>query len=592
MKIEKKIIIVTAASCLVSLLLFQVYHVLSSLALKRESVEEFRVVLMNRYDQDIKHQVENVVSMLDGLYKLHKQGKMTLEEAKYQGKELIRNIRYGSEGYFWIDTYDGTNVMHAYKPEIEGKNRINSRDIKGKLLIKEIIENGRKPGGDYTDFYFTKGNGSIPYPKRGYSLSFEQFEWVIGTGNYLDQIEDTVQREELYYTREIRNSLVISVAVFFLVAFISVTVSRHYARRYVTHPLADLVGAFRELAGGDGNLSRKIALSSGDELQELADLFNIFTGKIRTVIADVITVADELASVSAEVSASTISFSDNSQSQASSAEEVSASTEEVSGEVDIVASLALRQSESINSLKIKINELTAEITELGEKIIESRNTTSVIAKNSGEGMKALSELNESMKQILTSSGEMDNIVMIINDISDKINLLALNAAIESARAGEAGRGFAVVADEISKLADQTAGSIKNINALIKKNYEEINRSMERLEAANSKIKGIIDGVSSIESVISNLALTTEKQAKANETVSITASDIIKMSGEIKERTGQQKTAMDEIVTIMTTISELTQTSAAGAEQMAETGRQVAVMADDLKGKVGFFKVQE
>ncbi len=590
MKIEKKIIIVTALSCLVTLLLFQLYYVLSALTMKRESVNEFRVVLMNRYDQDIKHQVENVVSMLDGLYKLHKQGKISLDEAKYQGKELVRNIRYGSEGYFWIDTYDGTNVMHAYKPEIEGKNRIDARDIKGKLLIKEIIENGRKQGGDYTDFYFTKGNGNVPYPKRGYSLSFEPFEWVIGTGNYLDQIEDTVKREEMYYSREIINSLFISAAVFFAVAFISILVSRYYARKYITRPLDDLVSAFSELSAGDGDLSRKIELSSRDELQGLADSFNSFTGKIRTVIADVIAVADELASVSAEVSSSTTSFSDNSQSQASSAEEVSASTEEVSGEVDLIASLALRQSESIISLQDKINELTAEITELGQRIIESRETTTAMEHNSDEGMKALAGLNESMKQILSSSGEMDKIVMIINDISEKINLLSLNAAIESARAGEAGRGFAVVADEISKLADQTAGSIKDINSLIKKNYEEINRSMEKLETANGKINGIIDGVRSIDEVIINLSVTTDKQARANEIVNSTASDVINMSGEIKERTGQQKTAMDEVVSIMVTITELTQSSAAGAEQMAETGRQVAVMADALKDKVGFFKV--
>jgi methyl-accepting chemotaxis protein len=213
-----------------------------------------------------------------------------------------------------------------------------------------------------------------------------------------------------------------------------------------------------------------------------------------------------------------------------------------------------------------------------------------MAHNSGEGIKALSDLNESMKLIRSSSGEMDKIVMMINEISDRINLLSLNAAIESARAGEAGRGFAVVADEISKLADQTAGSIKDINTLIKKNFEEINRSMDRLEAANSKISGIIAGVDSIDSIINNLVAATEKQVKANETVNITASEMMEMSEGIKNRTGQQKTAMDEVVSIISTISDLIQSSAAGAEQMAETGQQVALMADTLKVKVGFFKV--
>jgi methyl-accepting chemotaxis protein len=91
-------------------------------------------------------------------------------------------------------------------------------------------------------------------------------------------------------------------------------------------------------------------------------------------------------------------------------------------------------------------------------------------------------------------------------------------------------------------------------------------------------------------MISSLVMATEKQVKANDTVNITSSEMMKMSEEIKDRTGQQKTAMDEIVSIISTISDLIQSSAAGAEQMAETGQQMSLMADKLKVKVGFFKV--
>jgi methyl-accepting chemotaxis protein len=147
------------------------------------------------------------------------------------------------------------------------------------------------------------------------------------------------------------------------VALISFFVSRYYARKHVTVPLNGLVSAFKELSGGDGDLSRRIILKSEDELSELAGSFNTFAGKIRDVVADVILIADDLASVSAEVSASTVSFSENSQNQASSAEEVSASTEEVSHEVEFIAELAVRQSSSLSTLKVKINELTLEIKE-------------------------------------------------------------------------------------------------------------------------------------------------------------------------------------------------------------------------------------
>ncbi len=590
MKIESKIIIVTAMSCLLSLLLFQVYYVWGLYSLKKESVAEFRSVLLSMYDEDIKHQVQNVVTMLDGVYKLHKEGKLTMKEAQQQGKELVRGIRYGTEGYFWIDTYDGTNVMHAYKHQIEGINRIGSKDIKGKLLIKEIIENGRKPGGGYTDFYFTKGDGKVPYPKRGYSLSFEPFGWVVGTGNYIDQIEATVKKEEEYYAREVQKGLAVSLAVFLLAAAASFLAARRYARKYITHPLRNLVNAFRELSQGDGDLSKTIELDTRDELRELAESFNIFTGKIRDVITDVIAIADRLAGVSSEVSASTGNFSENSQAQAASAEEVSASTEEVSREVDFVASLTADQHHRLSGLRGKISELSREIGDLNARIRQSREITAGIARDSDTGVRSLSELTESMGKIKESSGEMDQIVTIINDISERINLLSLNAAIESARAGEAGRGFAVVADEISKLADQTAGSIKDINALIKRNVEEIGRSMEKLGVANGKISGIIGGIGSIDEIINNLTSTTGKQVAANREVDTTSEEMMRMTGEIKDRTGLQKTAMDEIVTVVSTMTDLIQSNAAGATEMADTGRQVALMADELKKKVGFFRV--
>ena len=98
---------------------------------------------------------------------------------------------------------------------------------------------------------------------------------------------------------------------------------------------------------------------------------------------------------------------------------------------------------------------------------------------------------------------MQNIVGIINDISDKINLLSLNAAIEAARAGDAGRGFAVVADEISKLADQTAHSIKEISDLIQENETEISRGTENVRASVEMISQIISGVNVISEFINS-----------------------------------------------------------------------------------------
>ena len=172
--------------------------------LSRTSLDQIEAVMVENYDEEIKKQVDNAISMLDAVYAKYEEGEYTLEEAQVLGADLLREMHYGDGGYFWADTYEGDNVVFLGS-ETEGTNRMEEKDANGFQMIKEIIRGGKEPDGGYTDYYFPKAGSTEPLPKRSYSRAFEPFGWVIGTGNYIDDINaalDETQKEQKANTTE------------------------------------------------------------------------------------------------------------------------------------------------------------------------------------------------------------------------------------------------------------------------------------------------------------------------------------------------------------------------------------------------------
>ena len=131
----------------------------------------------------IKSEVETAVSMLQAIYTKHKEGEISLVQAKKLGADLLRELRYGTEGYFWADTTEGVNVVLYGRKDVEGKNRLEAKDKRGTFYIKEVLAKG-KAGGGYVEYWFPKRGETIAQPKRSYGLLFKPFGWVIGSGYY------------------------------------------------------------------------------------------------------------------------------------------------------------------------------------------------------------------------------------------------------------------------------------------------------------------------------------------------------------------------------------------------------------------------
>jgi methyl-accepting chemotaxis protein len=311
--------------------------------------------------------------------------------------------------------------------------------------------------------------------------------------------------------------------------------------------------------------------------------------RTRALLMSISGISNQLAESSSLMSNTTDIFSSNAQNQAASAEEITATVEEISAGVESISDIANIQMIKMEGLTGKLDTLSGQISSMKNMISETLGMTISISTEARNGEISLKEMDDSMKSMNQRSAEMANIIGLINDISDKINLLSLNAAIEAARAGDAGRGFAVVADEISKLADQTFSSVKDISALIKAGENETKHGITTVNIVVQSLSEIIEGVSRISTMVQSMSEFMNSQFSTNQEVNREASDVKKRSDEIKNAAIEQKNATMEIVKSISNITELTQANAAGAEEMSANAKEISLIAVNLNDQVEDFR---
>ncbi|MDY6934769.1 MAG: methyl-accepting chemotaxis protein [Spirochaetota bacterium] len=378
---------------------------------------------------------------------------------------------------------------------------------------------------------------------------------------------------------------IIFVFAFFLFGFIIVL----FMANKIVRPIISVNTKLNDISNIDGDLTAKLLIESKDELGEMAKSFNTFVDKIRNVIKEVKDFSKNLATSSTGIAKVTDTFSMNIQSQAASSEEIHSTIEQISASMDLISNRAGDQFQQMNSLIEQMQGLSKIITNMSRRIGEAMSLVEDISSSAKSGSSYLDYMNESMNKISNSSSKITDIVNIINDISDKINLLSLNAAIEAARAGDAGRGFAVVADEISKLADQTAVSIKDIDQLVTTNDKEITKGMKNVTDTVNIISKIINGVKSINEMMNNISTDMTNQLERNDSVNNEAINVKNKSEEIRYATEELKIAVDEISKSISTITESTQITSTGAENIATNTKQASEMTENLNKLVDFFK---
>lgn len=463
LKVKTKVLFLSAFLLSVAVLI-GVISIINQEKVLQVNVKTLESSIRQDYDNNIKNQVENAISLLKGIYDKSNAGEFTLEEAKKIGADLLRGLSYGDGGYFWADTYDGDNVVLLGK-DTEGTNRMKNIDENGYPYMENIIANGRKEGGGFTEYWFPKAGETEALPKRSYSVAFEPFGWVVGTGNYIDYIDNMVNA----MAQKEKDAINASIATFitiFIIGFVLSVLFTAYMTRNLNQAFLTIRKYLNTLATGNFKVEIQESYKKRkDDFGELVKDLESMKHSVAGLVDSTKTEADQIIQVVEKVNTNMKELNSNIEDVSATTEELAASMEETAASAQEMNSSSLEIEAATRSIAEKAQEGAVQVIKITKRAKDNR----IDIRKSQELVKNVrTEIQGKLKEAL----EQSKVVTEINVLSEAImgitaqtNLLALNAAIEAARAGEAGRGFSVVAEEIRNLAEQSKNMVERIQAI-------------------------------------------------------------------------------------------------------------------------------
>lgn len=588
----------------------------------------------DKYYEDKSTLIRSVVETTFNIFNHYNQkvqsGELTLEAAQEQAINEINSLRYSGKEYFFAYTMDGITMALGSDPAKKGENRFNIEDKLGNKFLQDMIKVCQQEGSGFVDYYYPKLGSDQPLPKRSFVMLFKPWNWFVGSGVYIDDVDENLS--------EFKKSLYIPI----LIAILFAVILGFFIARNISGLIKKLEKAASKVASGNTDI--KLEINSKDEIGHLAQSFNIMVANINKQIEEVKEKSQlaERAAFETEMSKKEIEkqqkyltdkvdlmllemekfaagdltvhlevaqndaigrlfngfnhSADNLRkliSQITEAVQATASaSSQISSSSEEMAAGAQEQSFQTTEVAGAVEQMSKTIMETTEHVTHAANA----AKNSGniakEGGKIVGETINGMNRIAQvvkksadtvqalgkSSDQIGEIVQVINDIADQTNLLALNAAIEAARAGEQGRGFAVVADEVRKLAERTTKATKEIAAMIKQIQNDTN------EAVSSMTSGTLE---------------VEKGKELSDKAGVALNDIIKGSQEVVDMVTQvaaaseeQSSAAGQISKNIEGINNVAQESALGIQQIARASESLNQLTIDLQNMISKFHIGE
>ena len=586
-KLKYRLIAAMVATSFACIVVLSCFSIISTFRKNEQDTKEYRTALYEQFDRSIKLEVETVHSLVQRIYNQQQKGLISEADAKKQAADLVRDLRFDNGNYFWIDTTEGINVVLLGR-DVEGKSRINITDPSGKHMVRDIIAIGMQEGGGYTDFSFPKPNETESLPKRSYSLLFKPYNWVIGTGNWVDHIEKDVQVKVEEKQRQLSYDITMTLVIA-LVGLGLVSAFAMYISRKISEPVVKVAEGVKQIAAGDLGIA-DLEVESKDEIGQLAHSVNDMKQHLKELIRGIANSSSQVAAASEQLTAG--------------AEQSAHVVTQVAESINEVAQGAEKQMRAVSETSSAVEHISSGMQQAAAGSAQAADHSTQAARKAKEGdlavgravtqMASIEKTVNNSAQVVANLGErskeIGQIVSVISGIAGQTNLLALNAAIEAARAGEQGRGFAVVADEVRKLAEQSQEAAQRIAELIgeiqgdtdqavvamSEGTREVKVGSEVVAAAGQAFAEITGLVAQVSEQVQDISQVMQRMSQGSEQIVTSVHTVSNLS----------EAAMGEAQTV----SAATEEQSASMEEIASSSRALANLAQDLQEAVSRFRL--